>query len=88
MSSSDGLNNTLVSQGYILETAPRVGRVDGMYRARTGEGARLTLCSLWIEWWLYPLEDLLRQTGTYLISFKQAQILSSLGWKVSPNFTK
>lgn len=91
MHSSDGLNNTLVSQGYILETAASMRMVDGMYIARTGEGVRslrLHPCRLWVQWCLHPLEDLFQQTGTYFISFNQAQILSLLGWKVLSNFTK
>ena len=34
----DGLNNTLLSQGYIPEVAPSVGRVSGTYIPRMGRG--------------------------------------------------
>lgn len=37
------LNNTLLSQGYILETVPHVGRVGEMYIPRTGEGGEKSL---------------------------------------------
>lgn len=36
----DGLNNTLLSQGYVLEMAPTVGTVGKTYIPRTGERLR------------------------------------------------
>ena len=36
--SPDGPNNILLSQGYVLETAPSVGMVGHTYNPRTGEG--------------------------------------------------
>lgn len=33
-----GLNNTVLSQGYVLENAPTVGTVDKGYIPKTGTG--------------------------------------------------
>lgn len=38
--SPDGLNNTFLSQGYVLETAARMRMVRGTYISRTGEQVR------------------------------------------------
>jgi len=38
--SPDGLNNTFLSQGYILEMAPTMGRVSRTYIPRRGERLR------------------------------------------------
>lgn len=35
--SPDGVNNTLLSQGYVLENAVAVGMVGRIYIARTGK---------------------------------------------------
>lgn len=37
-------NNTLLSQAYILETVPHMGRVGKMYIPRTGEGGEASDC--------------------------------------------
>lgn len=36
--STDGFNNTLLSQDYVFETAPTLGTVGRVYIVRTGEG--------------------------------------------------
>lgn len=36
--SSDDLSNTLLSQGYVLGTTPRVGVVGGIYSPKIGKG--------------------------------------------------
>lgn len=38
--SADGLNNTLLSQGCVLEVITSVGTVGGMYIPRAGEGVK------------------------------------------------
>ena len=65
--SSDGLNKTLLSQGYVLETAPSVGMVYRTYILRTGKGMRglqLLGFSSWINRQSHPLDDLLQHSST------------------------
>ena len=54
--SPDGLNNTLLSQGHVLERAPMVGTVGRTYIPRTREGVKSFHCP-----GPHPLDDLLQQ---------------------------
>lgn len=42
--SPDGLNNTSLPQGYLLETAPTADMVDATYIPRTGEEVGASSC--------------------------------------------
>ena len=57
----DGLNNTLLSQGFVLEVIPSKGTMCETYILRTKEGVRslqLPRPSLWVNWWSCLLNDL------------------------------
>lgn len=48
-----GLNSPLLSQGYVLETAPSVGMVSRMSISRIGR-----VSGAWVSWQSCPLHDL------------------------------
>ena len=59
--SPEGLNNTLLSEGCVLEMAPAMGMVDRRYIPRTElrvRGLRLSQPSSQINWQSRPLDDL------------------------------
>ena len=74
----NGLNNPLLSQAYVTETAPSVGTVGRMYISRTGNGGEAG-----VNWQSCPLHDLLQQTGKPL---KFAEASRIFFWKLSPLF--
>ena len=60
----DGLNNTLLFQGHVLEAASGVGKAGKMHIPRTGEGVRdrqLLRPSWWVKQRSHPLDDALQQ---------------------------
>lgn len=76
---SDGLRNTLLSEGCILENTPMEGRVDKMSVPRTGEGMRSLSgvgSSCQVHQGSCPLEDLLLHLNPlhlqFIIHFLQA----------------
>ena len=72
----DGLNNTLLSQGCVLETVSTMGRVGEMYMPRSREGVR----SLWLpgsssqmKQQSHPLEEPLQQLSRHSRSLCRRQ---------------
>lgn len=53
--SPDSLNNTLFSQGYILETAPSVGMDGRTDIPKMGRGEDPPIASSSLNWWSHPL---------------------------------
>lgn len=60
----DGLNNTLLSQGYILKNGSHFGNSGQNVQSKDGEGVRslrLPKSSLQVNWQSCPLNDILQQ---------------------------
>ena len=72
--SPDGVNNTLLSQGYVLENGVAVGTVGRRYAARTGKlvkSSQLPGSSLCIYQRSCCLNDLPQQLSGGIIGFPQ-----------------
>lgn len=63
--SPECLNNTLLTQGCVLERYLNVGRVDKTHIPRTGQGVRSLWLSLQVSWWLHSLNHLLQRYSFY-----------------------
>ena len=61
--SSDNLNSTCLSQGYILGVASgsEKGKQNTPCRQGRGEYLQLPMSSYWVNWWLCLLDNLLQQ---------------------------
>ena len=68
----DGLKNTVLSQGCVLENgSPSVGMVSSMYIPRIEEGMgslQLSRSSSWVNWQSCPLDDLCQHGSIYFLS--------------------
>lgn len=86
--SPDGLSDTFLSQGRLLETAPRVGLAASKYIPRTGSSEEPPVARVQPEgrWQTHPLHDPF--SSTYVVLLIASQTLSSPGWKVSVSLTE
>ena len=77
----DAHSNTLLSQDFINEVTPAIGRVDRMYVQMIGMEMKTLLLSgssSWVSWWSLPLSGLLQHLCLFSFLLPSLQILLDL----------